>query len=169
MLCFRKEEKFKWGIHRFGLSEHTVLFVYSDKGWFYMRFFSCKTHCPHIRFCERAPPQLFVPHPLKLENAVPEAGSTAVTYPNCVSGFSVCKSEVRDGVVEEKPKEGCDSLKSILRKTSSTERKEVPVKQVRWVDFAGKELVEIREFVSSETDLADMDINQSRSCECVIL
>ncbi|KAI4383655.1 hypothetical protein MLD38_009464 [Melastoma candidum] len=134
-----------------------------------MRFFSCKTHCPHLCFCKRALPQIFVPRPLKLENADLEVTSTTVTDPNRVDGFSVCKSEVRDGVLEEKPDEGCDSLRSILRKTSLAERKEVLGKQVQWVDFAGKELVEIREFVSSETDLADVGVNRSRSCECVIL
>lgn len=118
-----------------------------------MRFMLCKFHCSSfICFCKSSP-RLYTPEPLKLENA-PHVHSTVVS----VSDESSCQlpAEVKDGMLDKNLKQpqinGGVCLKSSLKK-----KKKVPQevkesrenkKKVQWMDFSGKELVEIREFDS---------------------
>lgn len=108
----------------------------------------CKIHCPSS-FCLCQPS----PHinttgsvPLKLENSphLPsEVEAVIGTSVSIVDTFEF-EQECRDDK-EQEPEYG---IKSSLRKTSlklgAPEGKHA--KKVQWMDFSGKELVEIREF-----------------------
>ena len=117
-----------------------------------MRVLFGKIHCPSfICFCKPSP-SIYTPRPLKLENS-PHVPATAVlsvadasSNDNHVLGDSI---EVREGSVgvNGKQPESHNSLKSSL-KTAAFDSKEVDKKKVQWIDFLGKELVEIREFES---------------------
>lgn len=117
-----------------------------------MRFTLCKFHCrSFICFCKSSP-RICTPGPLKLENA-PHVSSMAVS----VSDNSSCQlsAEVRNGSSDENLKQSqiddgfC--LKSSLKKKKAPQEEgesQESKKKVRWMDFLGKELVEIREFDS---------------------
>ncbi|KAJ6704636.1 LIGHT-HARVESTING COMPLEX-LIKE PROTEIN OHP2 CHLOROPLASTIC [Salix purpurea] len=117
-----------------------------------MRVLFSKIHCPSfICFCKPSP-SIYTPGPLKLENS-PHVPSTAVSVADASSNDNHVLSdsiEVREGSVGVygKQPESHNSPKSSL-KTAAFDSKEVDKKKVQWIDFLGKELVEIREFESS--------------------
>lgn len=78
--------------------------------------------------------------------------------------------EVKEGSVgvDGKQPESQNSLKSSLKR-AAFDSKEVDKKKVQWIDFLGKELVEIREFESSETEDSDSEDQSNRGCVCTIL
>lgn len=131
-----------------------------------MRVLSCKLHCPFICFCKPSP-HIYTPGRLKLENS-------KIAPPRSVSVSDTSDKSSGDG---NEGKEGnLDGnhhseifLKSSLRKLQHSEKQEVGKKRVQWMDFLGKELVEIKEFESSETGESDSEGEGSRSCVCVIL
>ncbi|KAJ6704635.1 LIGHT-HARVESTING COMPLEX-LIKE PROTEIN OHP2 CHLOROPLASTIC [Salix purpurea] len=116
-----------------------------------MRVLFSKIHCPSfICFCKPSP-SIYTPGPLKLENS-PHVPSTAVSVADASSNDNHVLSdsiEVREGSVGVygKQPESHNSPKSSL-KTAAFDSKEVDKKKVQWIDFLGKELVEIREFES---------------------
>lgn len=108
----------------------------------------CKIHCPsslclckpssHIYSTGSVPPNLEnSPHlPSEVESVIGTSGSIVETFES--------KPECRD----DKEQENEYGIKSSLRKPSlrSGAPEEKHVKKVQWMDFSGKELVEIREF-----------------------
>ncbi|KAF9688577.1 hypothetical protein SADUNF_Sadunf01G0002800 [Salix dunnii] len=154
----------------------------------FMRVLLCKIRCPSICFCKPSPRTYGPgPGPFKLENS-PHVPSTAVisvvdaSYDDSTAVISVVDAsydddhvpndsiEVKEGSVgvygEESQAQ--NGLKSILKK-AAIDSKEVDKKKVRWIDSLGKELVEIREFESSETEESDIEDQSNRGCVCTIL
>ncbi|XP_043690586.1 uncharacterized protein LOC122641418 [Telopea speciosissima] len=131
-----------------------------------MRVLFGKFHCPSfICFCK--PSHLLSPSPLKLEDT-PHVPPRLYSVPDSVGQLSgeglEVKNESFDGnQVENFPK-------SSLKKPSSGPGvpKEIGKKRVQWMDFLGKELVEIEEFEPSESEDSDDDGEGSRGCVCVI-
>ncbi|KAG6783499.1 hypothetical protein POTOM_012948 [Populus tomentosa] len=124
-----------------------------------MRVLFSKIHCPSfICFCKPSP-SIYTPGPLKLENS-PHVPSTAIisvadasSNDNHVLSDSI---EVKEGSVgvDGKQPERQNSLKSSLKR-AAFDSTEGDKKKVQWIDFLGKELVEIREFESSP--IAEVD------------
>ena len=115
-----------------------------------MRFFFCKIHCPSfICFCKPSP-HIYTAGPLKLENSPHEPSkpvSVLKASDKLPSETIEDKEESLDGK-QQQPVE--EYLKSSLQKPSSESGavKEVQKKRIQWMDYLGKELVEIREFES---------------------
>lgn len=135
-----------------------------------MRFLFCKIHCPSfICFCKPSP-HIYTPGPLKLGNT-PHVPSELVSVPEASDQLPGVAIEAREDTLEGKqqPVENC--LKSSLRKPTleSGAVKGDQKKKVQWMDFVGKELVEIREFESSELEYIDNEGDDNRGCVCVIL
>ncbi|KAJ4724019.1 Nuclear polyadenylated RNA-binding protein [Melia azedarach] len=83
------------------------------------------------------------------------------------------EGEREEGEEDEREREegegedvGGNCVKSSLKKEDS---KEIQRKKVQWMDFLGKELVEIREFEASEIEDTDNDSEFSKGCVCTIL
>ncbi|KAJ9153317.1 hypothetical protein P3X46_026767 [Hevea brasiliensis] len=144
-----------------------------------MRVLFCKIHCPpFVCFCKPSS-SIYTAGPLKLENS-PQVPSTAViSVANASSKFndhhvysdSIGVKEESSEVdvdVDGKQSKAQNCLKSSLIK-SDLDSKEVEKKRVQWMDFLGKELVEIREFESSETEDSDSEDESNRGCSCMIL
>jgi len=117
----------------------------------FMRVLFCKIHCPFICFCKPSP-RIYGPAPLKLENSphVPSTAVISVVDASCDDDHVLNDSvEVKEGSVgvDGKQLQAQNGLKSSLKK-ADFDSKEVDKKNVRWMDFLGKELVEIREFES---------------------
>ena len=108
-----------------------------------MRVLFCKIHCPFICFCKPSP-HIYTPGPLKLENN-PHVPPSIVSIPDGENQSSGDTIEVNDG---KQPDENL--LKSSLKEEPSEpdSPKEVGKKRVQWMDFLGKELVEIKVFES---------------------
>lgn len=116
-----------------------------------MRVLFCKIHCPSfICFCKPSP-SIYTPGPLKLENSpcVPSTAIISVANASTNDHVSSDSIEVKDESVEVdgKQSQAQNCLKSSLKK-AALDSKEIEKKKVQWIDFLGKELVEIREFES---------------------
>lgn len=132
----------------------------------------CKIHCPSS-FCLCHPsPHIYSTGsiPLDLENSphLPsEVESVIGTSGSIFENFESKQECCRD----DKEQENEYVIKSSLSKPSL--RPGVPnekhVKKVQWMDFSGKELVEIREFEPSEAEDSDYEGEDNRSCICTIL
>ncbi|KAF5448036.1 hypothetical protein F2P56_033541 [Juglans regia] len=134
-----------------------------------MRFLSCKIHCPSfICFCKSSP-HIYSPGPLKLEN-IPHVLSEPASVHEDSDQLSGEAIEVKEDCLYLKQQQPADHhcLKSSIRKPILA-AKEDRKKKVQWVDFLGKELVEIREFESSEIEYTDNEGDDNRGCVCVIL
>lgn len=152
-----------------------MLSGYSYK--FLMRVLFCKIHCPSfICFCKPSS-HIYTSGPLKLENST-NAPPKLVTLPETPDDQlpgerKVIKEEQEEEIFDEKKQhhsaENC--LKSNLKKpnSDSTDSTEKQKKSVQWMDLLGKELVEIREFVSSKIEDTDYEAEDNRGCICVIL
>ena len=92
----------------------------------------------------KAKSHIYTPGPLKLENN-PHVPPSIVSIPDGENQSSGDTIEVNDG---KQPDENL--LKSSLKEEPSEpdSPKEVGKKRVQWMDFLGKELVEIKEFES---------------------
>ncbi|KAA8549697.1 hypothetical protein F0562_001285 [Nyssa sinensis] len=135
----------------------------------FMRVLFCKIHCPSfICFCKPSAAHLYSPGPLKLENT-PHVPSTVVSITNTSEQLSGETTEVKEESLDGK-QEIEQVLKSCIRKAPSEPgaSKEVEKKKVQWMDNVGKELVEIKEFESSETGDTDNE-DDNRGCACIIL
>lgn len=120
-----------------------------------MRVLFCKIHCPFICFCKPSS-HIYTARTLKLESS-PHVASTTTAVLSVSDDHHVDaesdgvkeESDVVDG--KEQQEEGGGEavenycVKSILKK-EALDSKEVKKKKVQWMDFLGKELVEIREF-----------------------
>ncbi|KAK4786146.1 hypothetical protein SAY86_002835 [Trapa natans] len=117
-----------------------------------MRFVLCKFHCPSfICFCNSSP-HINTPGSLKPENA-PHNPSTAVS--DSSESSDKLPAEVKNETSDENPEQSqIDAdicIKSTLKKKEPKEAKEAKEKKkkkVQWMDFTGKDLVEIKEFDS---------------------
>ncbi|KAK9274073.1 hypothetical protein L1049_018887 [Liquidambar formosana] len=146
-----------------------LIIVMLSKHIFLMRVWFCKIHCPSfICFCKPSP-HLYTPGPLKLENT-PHVPSTCVSLPDASDQLSGETIEIKEGNSDGKQQTE-KILKSSLRKAPSEPGapKELGKKRVQWMDFLGKELVEIKEFESSEIEDSDNDGDNNRGCVCIIL
>lgn len=78
--------------------------------------------------------------------------------------------EIKEGNSDGK-QEAEEILKSSLKKAPSepSTPKEIGKKKVQWMDFLGKELVEIKEFETSEIEDSGNESENNRSCVCIIL
>lgn len=131
-----------------------------------MRVLFCKIHCPFICFCKPSAAHLYNPGPLKLESTPHVPASTVVSLP----GASHQQTEVKEESLGGYQPAG-NGLKSCIRKgpvVGPNSSKEIDKKRVQWMDNIGKELVEIKEFESSETGDTDTD-EETRHCLCIIL
>ncbi|KAK3204866.1 hypothetical protein Dsin_018912 [Dipteronia sinensis] len=149
-----------------------------------MKVLFCKIHCPSfICFCKPTS-HIYTPGPLKLENSphVPSTTTTVVSLTDnhqLVCGLDnedanqVKEESVLDGqkqqqaAGEEEESDNC--TRSSLKKEVSDSKQSQKKKKVQWMDLLGKELVEIREFESSETEDTDNDSEFSKGCACTIL
>ncbi|XAR59926.1 hypothetical protein NMG60_11033107 [Bertholletia excelsa] len=133
-----------------------------------MRVLFCKIHCPSfICFCKPSVAHLYNPGPLKLENNthVPSTVVSVVTdTSDQLPGDEVIEVKEEGGDGSQQAEIG---RKSCIRKVAS-EPKEVEKKKVQWMDDLGKELVEIQEFESSDTEDTDNE-QENRGCACIIL
>ena len=118
-----------------------------------MRFMFCKIHCPpFICFCKPSS-HIYTPGPLKLENPHPNPNpnpNVPCSKTDTSDQLSTDPIEIKEeSLAAENPKTAENSIKSNLRKPDSldpaTPNDEMK-KRVQWMDFVGKELVEIREF-----------------------
>ncbi|KAF5192512.1 nuclear polyadenylated RNA-binding protein [Thalictrum thalictroides] len=131
-----------------------------------MRVMFCKLHCPSfICFCKPSS-HLLSPCPLKLENT-PNVTSNVPSVTDVVDHLSPEKDEVEKVSIDGK-QEVEIVPKSSLKKSSSQLGKEVEKGKVQWMDFFGKELVEIREFEASESEESEDEGDGVRGCFCVI-
>ncbi|KAH9740526.1 nuclear polyadenylated RNA-binding protein [Citrus sinensis] len=132
---------------------------------FFMRVLFCKIHCPFTCFCKPSS-HICTPRPLELESS-PHEASTTTTVVSLSDDHHVYAERVGvkeesvvvdgnkqqqegegegEGEGEEAAGENC--VKSSLKK-EALDSKEVEKKKVQWMDYLGKELVEIREFEAS--------------------
>ncbi|XP_044505102.1 uncharacterized protein LOC123225249 isoform X2 [Mangifera indica] len=155
-----------------------------------MRFLFCKIHCPSfVCFC-KPPSHLYTLGPLKLENNSHVPSTTAIVsassdHQDAGGGcgddeFKRVKDVeiVLDGKQqqqreeqeqEQEEEEGGDvRVKSNLKKDDS-DSKEVQKMRVQWMDFLGKELVEIREYEACEVEDTNNDTAYGKGCVCTIL
>ncbi|KAL9459013.1 hypothetical protein AB3S75_007829 [Citrus x aurantiifolia] len=154
---------------------------------FFMRVLFCKIHCPFTCFCKPSS-HICTPRPLELESS-PHEASTTTTVVSVSDDHHVYAERVGvkeesvvvdgnkqqqegqgegqgEGEGEEAAGENC--VKSSLKK-EALDSKEVEKKKVQWMDYLGKELVEIREFEASEMEDTDNESEFSKGCVCTIL
>ncbi|KAK6936982.1 hypothetical protein RJ641_034012 [Dillenia turbinata] len=128
-----------------------------------MRVFLCKIHCPSfICFC-RPSPLIYKPSPLKLEDTPhPHASvvsSTVVSIPDAQEDHTVevkpdnqnscCVNVDETDTQQQQQHQSLNILKSSLKKKKgSQEPEKQQPKKVQWMDFLGKELVQVKEFES---------------------
>ncbi|ONH98975.1 hypothetical protein PRUPE_6G002800 [Prunus persica] len=121
-----------------------------------MRLLFCKIHCPpFICFCKPSP-HIYTPGPLKLEDIPhPPLPSKLVSVPETSDQLSDDTNEIKEENLDGIPKPAEPCLKSSLRKriSDSSAPKQELKKRVQWMDFFGKELIEIREFECREIEL----------------
>lgn len=111
-----------------------------------MRVLFWKFHCPSfICFCKSSPLSLPTPCPLDLENTQ-HVSSTLPSFPNAVEELSNEKVEDEKERVDVQVEDDDVPPRSSLRKPSGSGSREIEKGKVQWMDFLGKELVEIREF-----------------------
>ncbi|GFP95642.1 hypothetical protein PHJA_001708400 [Phtheirospermum japonicum] len=121
----------------------------------FMKVLLCKKlQFPFMCFCKPSAAHICNSAPLKLENSPHIVPSTAYAV-------SESSDESSSGAEEEN--------KSCIKKLDSTRPVSVRMKRVQWRDNKiGKQLFEIKEFESSETEDTDNEDESSR-CLCVIL
>ncbi|KAI3706295.1 hypothetical protein L6452_23930 [Arctium lappa] len=146
----------------------------------FMRVLFCKIHCPSfICFCKPSTATHLYNHgTLKLENShhAPPPPPSVVTDPSDLNHQNHVSPDVEEIVeVEEKviledgkqEQEESVVLRSCMKnKEDSQSRSPIERKKVQWMDNLGKQLVDIKEFESSETgdtDNEDDDRNKRSS------
>ncbi|XP_076908369.1 uncharacterized protein LOC143565219 [Bidens hawaiensis] len=126
---------------------------------------SIKIHCSSfICFCNSGP--------LKLENAHHAPQLSVVTDPCDQNHVEESNNNIKDNEILEEGKQESQVEIVVLRscmknKEDSQSRSKTDRKKVQWVDDLGKELVDIREFESSETGDADNE-DDNNACFCAI-
>lgn len=151
-----------------------------------MRVLFCKIHCPSfICFCKPTS-HIYTPVPLKLENSphVPSTTTTVVASlsddhqlvcgvdneeTNQVKEESLVNGQKQQQQEQEQGEEECENCPRSSLKKLNSDSKQAQKKKVQWMDFLGKELVEIREFEASEIEDEDYDGEFRKGCVCTIL
>ncbi|XP_044476605.1 uncharacterized protein LOC123204102 isoform X2 [Mangifera indica] len=155
-----------------------------------MKVLFCKIHCPSfICFCKSSS-HIYTPGPLKLENSPHVPSTTTIVSASsdhqdaygdgddeakkakdvdCVVEGKQQQQQEGEQEQEQKEEEGGEEcVKSSLKKEDSDSKK-VQKKRVQWMDFLGKELVQIREFEPCEVEDSDDDSTCRKGCVCTIL
>ncbi|KAK1263858.1 hypothetical protein QJS04_geneDACA009474 [Acorus gramineus] len=132
-----------------------------------MRVLFRKFHCPSLICFSRSSVGEFSPCSVKSESTQ--------HVPSMPTSVSDDMSESPNEKVEiENGKDGLDGkveivLKSSLKRASHRAASMVDDKGgVKWMDFLGKELVEVREFEATESEESEDDFEGNQSCVCVI-
>lgn len=139
----------------------------------FMRVLFCKIHCPSfICFCKPSTAtHLYNSGPLKLENS-PHAPPSSVVIDPCDQNHVEEVIEVNKEISEDEKQEvEIDTvvLKSCMKNKCDPEsRWPIERKKVQWMDSLGKQLVDIKEFESSETGDTDNE-DDNGGCFCTIL
>ncbi|KAM6555114.1 hypothetical protein CsatB_015876 [Cannabis sativa] len=143
---------------------------YLDK--YLMRVLFCKIPCPSfICFCKPSS-HIYSSGQLKLENPKCNNNNVNLVLENCDD--QILGEENKEEILDEKEKTELakicikSSLKKPISDSDSLNEKQQK-KKVQWKDFLGTELVEIREFETSETEDTDNEADDNRSCICSIL
>nr|GEZ55368.1 acetyl-coenzyme A synthetase [Tanacetum cinerariifolium] len=140
-----------------------------------MRVLFCKIHCPSfICFCKPSTAShLYTSGSLKLENCTQVPGPLVVNDPldqNHGVVEEIVEVKEKD-VLEDGEKESVVEsvvLRSCMKNKGDSQKSVIDGKKVQWMDDLGKELVDIKEFESSETgDTYNEDDNNA--CFCTIL
>ncbi|KAK9079015.1 hypothetical protein SSX86_000684 [Deinandra increscens subsp. villosa] len=144
----------------------------------FMRVLFCKIHCSsYICFCKPSTAShLYNSGPLKLENSPDAPQLSVVTDPsdqNHVENHVEEVHEIKEDEISENGKHEPEIeivvLRSCMKKKGDLQsRSPIDRKKVQWVDNLGKELVDIREFESSETGDVDHEYDNN-ACFCAIL
>lgn len=140
----------------------------------FMRVLFCKIHCPSfICFCKPSTAtHLYNSGPLKLENS-PHAPPPSVVIDPCDQNHVEEIIEVKEKEISEDEKQELEIESVVLRscmknKCGPESRSPIERKKVQWMDNLGKELVDIKEFESSETGDTDNE-EDNGGCFCTIL
>ncbi|KAI3822946.1 hypothetical protein L1987_10547 [Smallanthus sonchifolius] len=140
----------------------------------FMRVLFCKIHCSSfICFCKPSTAShLYNSGPLKLENSphAPHPPNPSVVTDPCDQNHV---EEIKENEISEDGKQESEIEIVVLRscmkkKGDSRSRSPIDRKKVQWMDNLGKQLVDIKEFESSETGDADHEHDNS-ACFCSIL
>nr|XP_043612745.1 uncharacterized protein LOC122584755 [Erigeron canadensis] len=142
----------------------------------FMRVLFCKIHCPSfICFCKPSTAShLYNSGPLKLENPTnaPRVVSVQSDQDNINHDADVVEEiiEVKEKEILEDGKQNLEIENVVLRSCMKNkgDLQSVDRKKVQWIDNFGKELVDIKEFESSETGDTDNEDDNS-ACFCTIL
>ncbi|XP_071698498.1 uncharacterized protein [Rutidosis leptorrhynchoides] len=145
----------------------------------FMRVLFCKIHCPSfICFCKPSTAShLYNSGPLKLEDShnAPSTPSLVVSADPSVHKNHVEEIiEVHDKEIsEEDGKQELEIENFVLRscmknKGDLQSRSQIDRKKVQWMDDSGNQLVDIKEFESSETGDTDNE-DDNNACFCTIL
>ncbi|CAA0829027.1 Unknown protein [Striga hermonthica] len=110
-------------------------------------------------FCKPSAAHVYNSAPAKLENSVNVIAEDSDKSSSGVE-VEISRGEGANGNCEDVD---LDVFKSCIRKPGSARKK-----RVQWKDKLGKELAEVKEFESSETEDTDSE-EEISSCLCVIL
>ncbi|KAK1435241.1 hypothetical protein QVD17_01002 [Tagetes erecta] len=140
----------------------------------FMRVLFCKIHCPSfICFCKPSTAtHLYNSGTLKLEDT-PHAPHPLVETDRSDQDHVEDVVEVKEKDISEDAKQEPEIEVTVLRscmKNKGNLQSGSPIdrKKVQWIDNFGKELVDIREFESSETGDTDNE-DENSACFCSIL
>lgn len=140
----------------------------------FMRVLFCKIHCPSfICFCKPSTAtHLYNSGPLKLENSPHDPPPLVVIDPfdqNHVEEVIEVKEKEISGDENQELEIESIVLRSCMKNKCDPEsRSPIERKRVQWMDDLGKELVDIKEFESSESGDTDND-DDNGGCYCTIL
>lgn len=131
----------------------------------FMRFLSCKVHCPFIYFCKPSP-HIYNSGPPRLQNG-PQLPATLVSVSSASDQSPAEITEVKDESLVV-AKENCNHRHKSSLKSVTSDPKPQQKKQVQWMDFLGGELAEIREYevrwVISSLSISAQKFNWSCGC-----
>ncbi|KAK9072534.1 hypothetical protein SSX86_008968 [Deinandra increscens subsp. villosa] len=140
----------------------------------FMRVLFCKIHCPSfICFCKPSTAShLYNSGPLKLDNS-PHAPHPSVVTDRSDQNHVEEIVEVIEKEISEDGNQESEIEINVLRscmKNNCDSQSGSPIdrKKVQWTDNLGKQLVDIKEFESSETGDTDNEDDNS-ACFCSIL
>ncbi|KAL4591270.1 hypothetical protein LXL04_004228 [Taraxacum kok-saghyz] len=141
----------------------------------FMRVLFCKIHCPSfICFCKPSTAtHLYNSGPLKLESSPHTPPSPVVIDPCEQNHVDEEVIDVNNKEISEDEKQELEIESIVLRscmknKCDSESRSPIDRKKVQWMDHLGKQLVDMKEFESSETGDTD-DEDDNGGCFCTIL
>ncbi|KAG0451122.1 hypothetical protein HPP92_026395 [Vanilla planifolia] len=131
-----------------------------------MRVLFGKHYCPSICF-SKSFLCVYSSCPLKLEDS--HHGSSGSAPVHHAVEVKSSEEKIEDKDIEPSHEKVDVSLKSSLKKSSDSGKREVGKGRVNWMDFVGKELVEIKEFEPNEPgQMGGIGSVSSQPCLCVI-